>query len=154
METQTTNLFSVAAIDMIGRDLLCRNLNLCGRATSSLLLSDQLQRGIEGWGDLPGTLGIALSSLLRARLRVSMTFARACANSPLRFSALLYLLGAEIPSFRFAEEGANRAGAASAFRHAAQRRIDVTDAPGAIQRRYGGPNLSIRQHITGTNDHP
>jgi hypothetical protein len=83
-----------------------------------------------------------------------MTFATACVNSPLGFPALLYLLAAEVPSFRFADEGANRARAASAFRRTAQRRIDFADAPGAIQRRYGGPNIHVRQHITRTNDHP
>jgi len=83
-----------------------------------------------------------------------MTFARACVNSPLGFPALLHLRGAEGPSFRFADEGANCAHAASAFRRTAQRRIDVADAPGAIQCRYGRPNVDVRQHITGTNDHP
>jgi hypothetical protein len=86
-----------------------------------------------------------------------MTFARACVNSPLGFPALLYLLdllGAEVPSFGFADEGANRACAASAFRRTAQRRIDVADAPGATERRYGRPNVDVRQHITRTNDHP
>jgi hypothetical protein len=83
-----------------------------------------------------------------------MTFARACVNSPLGFPALLHLPGAEVPSFGFADEGANRACAASAFRRTAQRRIDVADAPGAIQRRYGRPYVDVRQHITRTNDHP
>jgi len=83
-----------------------------------------------------------------------MTFATACVNSPLGFPALLYWLGAEVPSFRFADKGANRARAASAFRSTAQRRIDFADAPGAIQRRYGRPNVHVRQHITRTNDHP
>jgi hypothetical protein len=83
-----------------------------------------------------------------------MTFARACVNSPLGFPALVHWRGAEVPSFRFADEGANRARAASAFRRTAQRRIDVADAPGAIQRRYGRPNIDVRQHITRTNDHP
>jgi hypothetical protein len=129
-------------------------LDLSTRATSSLLVSDQFQRCIEGWGDLPNVLGIALSSRLRAGLRVSMTFARACVNSPLGFPALLDGLGAEVPSFRFADEGANRARAASAFRRTAQRRIDVADAPGAVQRRYGRPNSDVRQHVTRTNDHP
>jgi hypothetical protein len=87
-------------------------------------------------------------------MRVSMTFATACVNSLLGFPALLHLLGAEVPSFRFIDEGANRAGAASAFRRTAQRRIDFADAPGAIQRRYGRPNVEVRQHITRTNDHP
>jgi hypothetical protein len=59
-----------------------------------------------------------------------------------------------VSSFRFAEEGANRAHAASAFRRTAQRRIDVADARGAIQRRYGRPNRDVRQHVTRTNDHP
>jgi hypothetical protein len=68
--------------------------------------------------------------------------------------ALLHLCGPEVPSFRFADEGANRAGTASAFRRTTQRRIHVADAPGAIQRRYGRPNLDVRQHITRTNDHP
>ena len=63
-----------------------------------------------------------------------MTFASA--YTPLGFPALLHLLGAGVPSFRFADEGANRAGAASAFRRTTQRRIDVADALGAIQRRY------------------
>ena len=123
-------------------------------AASSLLVSDQFQRCIEGWGDLPNALGIALGSLLRAGLRVSMTFATARVNFPLGFPALLYLLGAEVPSFRFADEGANRARAASAFRRTAQRRIDVADPPGAIQRRYGRPNIDVSQYVTRTNDHP
>jgi hypothetical protein len=83
-----------------------------------------------------------------------MTFARAGVNFAPGFSALLHLVGAEVPAFRFAEEGANRARAASAFRRAVQRRIDVADAPGAIQRRYGRPNRDVRQHVTRTNDHP
>ena len=87
-------------------------------------------------------------------MRVSMTFATACVNSLLGFPALLHLLGAEVPSFRFIDEGANRAGAASAFRRTAQRRIDFADAPWAIQRRYGRPNSDVRQYITRTNDHP
>jgi hypothetical protein len=128
--------------------------DLCTSATSSLFVSDQFQRGIEGWGDLPNVLGIALSSLLRAGLRVSMTFARAGIYSALGFPALLDGIGAEVASFRFADEGANRARAASAFRRTAQRRIDIADAPGAIQRRYGRPNVDVRQHITRTNDHP
>jgi hypothetical protein len=83
-----------------------------------------------------------------------MTFARAGVNSPLGFPALLHWLGAEVSSFRFAEEGANRAHAASAFRRTPQRRIDVADAPGAIRRRYGRPNSDVRQYVTRTNDHP
>lgn len=83
-----------------------------------------------------------------------MTFATACVNSPLGFLASLYLLRAEVPSFRLADESANRARAASAFRRTAQRRIDVADAPGTIRRRYGRPNSDVRQHITRTNDHP
>ena len=86
-------------------------------------------------------------------MRVSMTFATACVNSPLGFRAMLHLLGAEVPSFRFADEGANRARAAAAFRRTAQRRVDFADAPGTLQRRYGRPNLDVRQHVTGTNDH-
>ena len=84
---------------------------------------------------------------------MSMTFASARINSP-GFPAPLCPLDAEVPSFRFADEGANRARAAAAFRRAAQRRIDVADAPGAIQRRYGRPNVDVRQRITRTNDHP
>ena len=119
----------------------------------SLLESDQLQRCIRGCADLPKALGIAVSSLLRAGLRVSMTFASARINSP-AFPVSLCPLGAEVPCFRFADEGANRAGAASAFRRTAQRGIDVADAPGAIQRRYGRPNFDLRQHVTRTDDHP
>jgi hypothetical protein len=129
-------------------------LDFCTHAASSLLVRDQFQREIEGWGELPNALGVALSSLLRSRLRVSMTFARAGVDSPLGFPALLHWLGAEVPSFRFADESANRARAASAFRRAAQRRIDVANAPGAIQRCYGRPNSDVRQHVTRTNDHP
>jgi hypothetical protein len=120
----------------------------------SLFESDQFQRRIGGCGDLPKVLGIAVSSLLRARLRVSMIFASARSNSPLGFPASLCPLGAEVPSFRFADEGANRAGAASAFRRTAQRSIDVADAPGAIRRRYGRPNINLSQYVTRTNDHP
>jgi hypothetical protein len=83
-----------------------------------------------------------------------MAFAATCVNSPPGFPALPYLLGAEVPSFRFADEGANRARAASAFRRTAQRRIDFADTPGAIQRRYGRPNVDVRQYVTRTNDHP
>ena len=83
-----------------------------------------------------------------------MTFARACVNSPLGFPALLHLRGAEVPAFRFAEEGANRARAASAFRRTAQRRVDFADAPGTLQRRYRRPNVDVRQYITRTDDHP
>jgi hypothetical protein len=83
-----------------------------------------------------------------------MTFARAGVDSARGFPALLHWLGAEASSFRFTEEGANRARAASTFRRTAQRRIDVADAPGAVQRRYGRPNSDVRQHVTRTNDHP
>jgi hypothetical protein len=83
-----------------------------------------------------------------------MTIATACVNSPLGFRALLYLLGAEVPPLRFANKGANHARAAAAFRRTAQRGIDFADAPGAIQRRYGRPNIDVRQYITRTNDHP
>ena len=83
-----------------------------------------------------------------------MTFAFARINSPLGLPVSLCPLGAEVPSFRFADEGADRARAASAFRRTAKRRVDVADAPGAIQRRYGRPDIDVRQHITGTNDHP
>ena len=96
---------------------------------------------------------IALSALLRARLRVSMRFAFARIHS-LGFPASLCPLGAEVPLFRLANEGANRARAATAFRRTAQRRIDVTDAPGALERRYGRPDIDVRQHITRTDDHP
>ena len=82
-----------------------------------------------------------------------MTFASARINSPTGFHALCPLC-AEMPSFRFIDEGADRDRAASAFRRTAERRIDVTDAPGAIQRRYGRPNIDLRQYITRTNDHP
>ena len=83
-----------------------------------------------------------------------MTFAAACGNSPLGFPALLYLLGTEVSSFRFADEGANRARAASAFRRTAQRRIDFADAPGAIQRRYRRPNVGVPSIRYKNNDHP
>jgi hypothetical protein len=83
-----------------------------------------------------------------------MTFARAGGNSFPGFYALLSLFGAEVPSFRFADEGANRARAASAFRHTAQRRINLANAPGAIRRRYGRPNVGVRQYVTRTNNHP
>ena len=83
-----------------------------------------------------------------------MTFTSARIDSPPGFPAWFYLLGAEVPSFRFADEGANRARAAAAFRRAAQRRIDVADAPGAIRRRYGRQNIDLRQYVTRTNDHP
>ena len=82
-----------------------------------------------------------------------MTFASACVNSFLGFPASLHWLRAELPSFRLADEGANRARAAAAFRRTAQRRVDFADAPGTLQRRYGRPNLDVRQHVTGTNDH-
>ena len=128
-------------------------LEICGRA-ASLFLSDQFQRCIGGCGDLPKAPGVAVGSLFRARLSVSMTFASARINSRLGFLASLCPLGAEVPSFRFADEGANRARAASAFRRTAQRRIDVADAPGAIQRRYRRPNIDLSQYVTRTNDHP
>jgi hypothetical protein len=83
-----------------------------------------------------------------------MTFAGARGDSPLGFPALIHWLGSEVPSFRFADEGANRARAASAFCRTAQRRIDVADSPGALKRRYGRPNVDVRQYITRTNDHP
>jgi hypothetical protein len=85
---------------------------------------------------------------------MSMTFAPARIKSRLGFPASLHFHGAEIPSFRFDDEGADRARAASAFRRTAERRIDVANAPGAIQRRYGRPNVAVRQYITRTNDHP
>src|ERR1700727_91896 len=88
-----------------------------------------------------------------ARLSVSMTFASACVNSFLGFPASLHWLRAGVPSFRLADEGANRPRAAAAFRRTAQRRVDFADAPGTLQRRYGRPNLDVRQHVTGTNDH-
>ena len=117
-------------------------------------MSDQFQGCIEACGDLPNGLRVALRSLLRAGLGVSMTFARAAVNFAPGFPALVRLRGAEVPSFRFADEGANRARAASAFRRTAQRRIDVADAAGAIQRGYGRPNSDVRQYVTRTNDHP
>ena len=83
-----------------------------------------------------------------------MTFAAASVRSSPGFRAMLDLRGGEVPSFRFADEGADRARAASALRRTAQRRIDVADAPGAIQRLNGRPNLDVRQYITRTNDHP
>ena len=83
-----------------------------------------------------------------------MTFARACVHSSFGFPARLDLLGAEFLSFGFADESADRAHAASAFRRTAQRRIDVEHVSGVIQRRYGRPNIDLRQHIARTDDHP
>ena len=123
-------------------------------SSTSLFLPDQFQCSIESWGDLPDALGIVLCSLLRGRLRVPMTFAGASVNSGPGFPALRDELDAEVPSFRFAEQRANRARAASAFRRTAQRSIDVADAPGAVQRRDGRPDCDVRQHVTRTNDHP
>ena len=82
-----------------------------------------------------------------------MRFAFARIHSP-GFPVSLGPLGAEVLLFRLADEGANRARAATAFRRTAQRRIDVTDAPGALELRYGRPDIDVRQHITRTDDHP
>jgi hypothetical protein len=128
---------SLMALVMIFR---AQTLIYADALASPLFLSDQFQRRIGGCGDLPKALGIA-------------AFASARIHSP-GFPALLHPLYSEVPLFRFADEGADRDRAASAFRRTAQRSVDVADAPGAIRRRYGRPNLDLRQHVTGTDDHP
>jgi hypothetical protein len=55
---------------------------------------------------------------------------------------------------RFLDDGSDRSGTSTAFGTASKTSVDLSGrAPQVIRCGYGGANIVIGQHVTGTNNH-